>query len=76
MAAATGASTRELMARMGHASAEAALRYQHATRERDAAIAARLDDMVANVTEPAVAASTGQQSDHFDRASNVTSIVS
>jgi Phage integrase family. len=34
-----GGSTRELMARMGHASASAALIYQHVTRERDAAIA-------------------------------------
>ena len=47
LAAATGASTRELMARMGHASAEAALRYQHATRERDQAIAAGLAAMAA-----------------------------
>ena len=38
-AAATGASTVELMARMGHASAAAALRYQHATTDRDRAIA-------------------------------------
>ena len=36
------------MARMGHASAEAALRYQHATRERDDAIAERLGAMVAD----------------------------
>ena len=34
LAAATGASTRELMARMGHSSARAALLYQHATVER------------------------------------------
>jgi integrase len=33
---ASGASTRELMHRMGHSSAAAALRYQHATRDRDA----------------------------------------
>jgi hypothetical protein len=46
LAASTGASTRELMVRMGHASAEAALRYQHATRERDREIAAKLDAMV------------------------------
>lgn len=38
--ASAGASTRELMHRMGHASPEAALRYQHATRDRDAALAA------------------------------------
>ena len=39
LAASTGASTRELMARMGHASMRAALIYQHATAERDQAIA-------------------------------------
>jgi integrase len=39
LAAATGASTKELMARMGHASPRAALIYQHATTERDVAIA-------------------------------------
>jgi integrase len=39
LAAATGASTKELMARMGHASARAALIYQHASTERDVAIA-------------------------------------
>jgi integrase len=46
LAAATGASTKELMSRLGHASAQAALRYQHATRERDQAIADGLSDMV------------------------------
>ena len=45
LAAATGASTKELMARIGHSSARAALHYQHATRERDEAIAAGLDAM-------------------------------
>jgi len=39
LAAATGANTKELMYRLGHASPQAALRYQHATRERDTAIA-------------------------------------
>lgn len=43
LAAATGASTKELMARIGHSSSRAALLYQHATRERDGAIAAGLD---------------------------------
>jgi integrase len=37
---AAGASTRELMARMGHSSSAAALRYQHVMAGRDAAIAA------------------------------------
>ena len=46
LTAATGASTRELMHRMGHASAAAALRYQHATRDRDAVIAQALDRII------------------------------
>jgi integrase len=46
LTAATGASTRELMHRMGHASPRAALRYQHATRERDEVIAAALDRII------------------------------
>jgi len=54
-AATTGASTAELMARMGHASAAAALRYQHATADRDRAIATALSSMgersLAPVTE-------------------------
>ena len=47
LAAATGASTAELMHRMGHASSAAALRYQHATRDRDQAIARALGDLIA-----------------------------
>lgn len=43
LAAETGATTRELMARMGHASARAALIYQHATREWDRRIADQID---------------------------------
>jgi integrase len=46
VAAATGASTKELMSRMGHASPRAALIYQHATRDRDAAIAAALSNLI------------------------------
>lgn len=42
LAAATGASTEELMARLGHASMRAALLHQHATADRDHAIAAGL----------------------------------
>jgi len=45
LAAATGASTKELMNRMGHSSARAALLYQHATKERDRFIAEALSDM-------------------------------
>ncbi len=74
LAASTGASTRELMARMGHASAEAALRYQHATRERDEAIASRLDEMVINTTRPAAGATAAGQFDSATGLSNVTSL--
>lgn len=34
------------MARPGHSSTAAALRYQHATQERDRAIADRMDGMI------------------------------
>jgi integrase len=42
LAASTGASTKELMSRMGHASPRAALIYQHATSERDQVLAEAL----------------------------------
>ncbi len=42
-----GITTKELMARIGRASPRAALIYQHATRERDRAVASYLDDVVA-----------------------------
>src|SRR5262249_59629491 len=47
LAAASGASTRELMHRMGHASMRAALIYQHATSERDREIAEGMDKRIA-----------------------------
>lgn len=47
LAAASGASTRELMHRMGHASMRAALIYQHATSERDREIAAGMEERIA-----------------------------
>lgn len=34
------------MARMGHASVDAALRYQHATRTQEVAIAGALSEMI------------------------------
>lgn len=39
LAAGTGATTRELMARLGHTSPTVAMRYQHAAKERDKSIA-------------------------------------
>lgn len=44
-----GITTKELMARIGHSSPRAALLYQHATEERDNAIASYLDDAIARV---------------------------
>jgi integrase len=46
LAAATGATTAELMHRAGHSSASAALRYQHATRDRDRILADALAKFV------------------------------
>jgi integrase len=47
LAASSGASTRELMHRMGHSSMRAALIYQHATSERDREIASGMDKRIA-----------------------------
>jgi integrase len=49
LAAATGASVKELMARLGHSSTRAALIYQHATRDRDQSIAEALGGLVQQV---------------------------
>jgi integrase len=46
LAAATGATTKELMARLGHSSSRAAMIYQHATRDRDKSIAAALGKLL------------------------------
>jgi integrase len=48
MAAAQGASLKELMERMGHSSPRAALIYLHATRERDRKIAAGMGKLFAD----------------------------
>lgn len=46
LAATTGATTRELMARLGHGSMRAAMIYQHAAADRDAVIARALDGLL------------------------------
>ena len=54
LTAATGAGVKEIMHRLGHSSTQAALRYQHATPERDRAIAdaiALLIDAAASATD-------------------------
>jgi hypothetical protein len=48
---ATGASTKELMARLGHASADAAL-HHHSTVDRDQAIAQALSRLVSPKEDP------------------------
>ncbi len=50
LAAQQGASVRELMARLGHASPAAAQRYQHAAERRDSVIAAALDEVLLAAT--------------------------
>jgi integrase len=54
MAAATGATTVELMHRAGHASAAAAMRYQHAIQDRDRVLADALQDLVKPSTIPRI----------------------
>ncbi|MBK5223179.1 MAG: site-specific integrase [Acidimicrobiia bacterium] len=46
LAASTGAGTKEVMYRLGHNTHQAALRYQHATRQRDQAIADAINDLL------------------------------
>jgi hypothetical protein len=49
---ATGATLKELMARFGHSSVRAAMIYQHATRDRDQAIAKALGTFVRDARGP------------------------
>lgn len=56
LAASQGAALKEVMARLGHSTTVAALRYQHATEERDATIAHLLGQAIdqaagASITE-------------------------
>jgi integrase len=52
LAASSGASLKDLMARMGHDSPAAALIYQHASREADAAIATAMNDRLSVYLRP------------------------
>jgi len=62
LAATAGASTRELMHRMGHSTVRAALVYQHATSERDREIAEGIDKRVAKQTGKNKSAKKGSKS--------------
>jgi len=61
LSAATGASLKELMARLGHSSVRAAMMYQHATRDRDRVIALALGDLIRQAADKPDQASTGGQ---------------
>ena len=50
LAAATGATLAELMARFGHSTPQAAMRYQHAAAGRDREIAALLSKLADELT--------------------------
>lgn len=64
-----GVTTKELMARIGHASPRAALIYQHATAERDRAIAAFLDAEVAAAGRSPLAPIVGLTENRLDPGS-------
>jgi len=61
-AAATGASTAELMRRAGHASPVAALRYQHATEDRDRVLADALGKLASEKVLPLRRTKDGRRS--------------
>lgn len=52
LAASTGATLAELMARLGHSTPGAALRYQHAAQDRDRVIAVALSELAAGHVTP------------------------
>jgi integrase len=68
LAAATGASTRDLMHRMGHASMRAALIYQHANSERDREIADGMDRRIAKQAKRATKDQAAKDTPARDRA--------
>jgi integrase len=49
----SGATLKELMARIGHSSTRAAMIYQHASRDRDTTIAAALDALIVGARKQA-----------------------
>ena len=62
-----GATTKELMRRVGHSSANAALRYQHATEDRDAAIAQAMSGLAAQAVGDPISESLAGYSREMDR---------
>ena len=66
LAARTGATTKELMARLGHTSPRAAMIYQHATADRDRLIADRLAAMTAEAGLASVTPMTDREEARLD----------
>ena len=64
LAAATGATLAELMARLGHSTVEAAMRYQHAAADRDRVIAEALSDLAAAGTVTPISRARPRRSAH------------
>lgn len=60
----SGATLKELMARIGHSSTRAAMIYQHATRDRDQAIATALDALIDAARGSREHARTDRAKDH------------
>jgi integrase len=71
LASMSGASTRELMHRMGHSTMRAALIYQHATGDRAREIADRLNEVVERETKPRGPGTAGGTPDDEDGAAGV-----
>jgi len=73
LAAASGASTRELMGRMGHSSMRAALIYQHRTDARDRLIADALDLLLMGAEQAKADGATHGSHDEEDPAGSAAS---
>jgi integrase len=62
LAAQSGASVSEVMARLGHSSPRASLRYVHATSDRDAHVAAALSAAITAASPPGIEQTTDRAS--------------
>jgi integrase len=62
LAARQGATTKELMRRLGHTTADMAMRYQRAETDRDRALANAMSEQVARAAHSVPSAETGNGS--------------
>jgi integrase len=72
LAATTGATTRELMARMGHSSPRAALIYQHATQDRDQVVAEALSRLATQRSTAPIQAARPKRRPQADPSDQLT----